>query len=354
MFLPARHLQPKLVVFVEEDEIQKFKAKMTPNSHLSIVIPTYNRAEFLDRCLGLIIPSARKLNIEIYVSDNSSEDNTGAVVSRRISEYSLIKYSCNSNNLGADKNFQIALGLPVSDYIWLLGDTYWIESVTIDFFIESFLNKKNIPDAVIFNVNKRVIDIGSNDYFDKNKLLSELGWHMTCMSSLVYSRHLIMAANFDRYRKTNFIQTGIIFEYIENKDFFIRWVSEHSVFPLAVKGVVKNSWQDSTFEIWVDKWSNFIFSLPPSYEIGAKLKCIKDHGIKSGIFSLKSIVCLRVAGILKYSVYKKYSKLLPLAINYPVSIFMVISLTPIIILKYIIFVFRWFNRGVKIEFESLK
>ena len=123
---------------------------MKPNSHLSIVIPTYNRAEFLDCCLGLIIPSAKKYNIEIYVSDNSSEDNTSAVVFRRVSEYSLIKYSCNSNNLGADKNFQIALGLPRSDYIWLLGDTYWIKSETIDFLIESFFNKKINADAIVF------------------------------------------------------------------------------------------------------------------------------------------------------------------------------------------------------------
>ncbi len=311
---------------------------MKPNSQLAFVIPTYNRADFLDCCLGLIIPSAKKYNIEIYISDNSSEDNTSEVISKRVSEYSLIKYSCNSKNLGADKNFQIALGLPKSDYIWLLGDTYWVREETIDFIIKSFSEEKIRSDAIIFNVNKRVSDIGSCDYFDKNKLLNELGWHMTCMSSLVYNRQLILAANFYRYRKTNFVQTGIIFEYIENKDFFIRWVSEYSVFPIVVENVVKNSWQDSTFEIWVDKWSNFIFSLPPSYDLSLKLSCIKDHGFKSGLFSIRGLLSLRGAGILNFGTFWRFKYNFPLVIYSPTFIIFLISILPKFIpkiMKYI-------------------
>ena len=48
---------------------------------LSIVIPTYNRAHILDKCLTLLADLAFifKNKIEILVSDNASSDNTEEV-----------------------------------------------------------------------------------------------------------------------------------------------------------------------------------------------------------------------------------------------------------------------------------
>ena len=219
------------------------------SSHLSIVIPTYNRAKFLDRCLELLIPVVMKYNIAIYISDNSSKDNTKEVVDKRIKSYRFIEYQCNQDNLGADKNFELALKMPMTDYIWLLGDTYQIKTESVNFLMEILLGGSQDVNAFVFNVIGRVGDIPSISYSDKNKLLLDLGWHMTCMSSLVYARDLISSARFERYRDTNFIQTGIIFEFIENREFVIRWVSEHSIFPVVVDGVKKNSWQNKTFQI---------------------------------------------------------------------------------------------------------
>ena len=46
------------------------------NKDLSICIPTYNRAKFLDENLSKTIPICRKFKIPIYISDNDSKDNT--------------------------------------------------------------------------------------------------------------------------------------------------------------------------------------------------------------------------------------------------------------------------------------
>ena len=46
---------------------------------LTIAIPTYNRAIFLERSLKSIISQACP-NIEIIVSDNASTDNTAKIV----------------------------------------------------------------------------------------------------------------------------------------------------------------------------------------------------------------------------------------------------------------------------------
>jgi hypothetical protein len=76
------------------------------------------------------------------------------------------------------------------------------------------------------------------------------------------------------------------------------------------------SWQDQTLEIWAKRWSNYNLSLPPSYDLDIKMKCIKDHGIKAGVFTLKSLRNLRISNHLNYKTYKQYSHAFPLAISY--------------------------------------
>ena len=49
---------------------------------LSIAIPTYNRSDFLDFFLEIHVPIARKYNVNFYISDNSSSDDTIEVIKK--------------------------------------------------------------------------------------------------------------------------------------------------------------------------------------------------------------------------------------------------------------------------------
>ncbi len=308
---------------------------MTSNPFLSIVIPTYNRVDFLDYCLEVHIPLAKVHNIPIFISDNASTDATGEVVKRRIKEYHLIQYHRNETNLGFDGNFECALKYPQTDYVWLLGDTYQIPPDGIDYVLKLITANKEKYEAIIFNVADRVIDIPQQDYTDQNQLLSDLGWHMTCLSSLVYSSKLITNADFERYKNTDLVQTAIIFESIANRNFLIHWVENFSVKSIKIKDLVKKSWQARTMQIWAEKWPNLILSLPPSYRLDIKMKCIKEHGIKSQTFTLMGLLKLRSENILNFKTYKHYSKIFPLSIDFSNITILIISLLPSTILKFI-------------------
>lgn len=279
------------------------------NAFLSIVIPTYNRATQLEKCLDLQIQAAREHCIPIYVIDNASDDETSSIVESKQKDYAFLKYKRNTHNLGPDGNFEIALKLPDTEYIWLMGDTYHIPKKNIEHLLISskITNKK--CDCVVFNVGNRVLDLSNQSYTDPNELLSDLGWHMTCMSALVYNKSLIKHANFDRYRNTSFIQCGIIFEYIENRPFNIMWIPNFSVENIFEGEGRKSSWHDQTLHTWIEKWPNFIFSLPPSYSIRSKLKCISDHAKKTKMFSIKNLIILRAENILTYAGYVKFRDL---------------------------------------------
>ena len=285
------------------------------NNSLSIVIPTFNRSEYLDICLGMQIPIVANSGIPIFISDNASTDSTEAVVKKWLKIYANIFYHRNSKNLGPDENFEIALSLPDTKYIWLMGDTYNIPSDLITVALEAISNKLVAYDAIIFNVESRVKDIPSKIYKSNCNLLEDIGWHMTCMSSLIFSKDLIAQANFTRYRNTNFIQMGIIFEYIAERNSAVLWICDSSVKSIARRNLFKDSWYESTFHIWLDRWPNFVLSLPPSYSISLKLKCIRDHASKSSQFTIRGLLKHKACGLLTLKSYNEYRYLFPIALT---------------------------------------
>jgi glycosyltransferase involved in cell wall biosynthesis len=311
------------------------------NSLISITIPTFNRAPFLDACLEYHIPLARKHNVKIFISDNASDDYTQEVVKRRCAEYSLISYIRNQDNVGADANFEQALKLADTEYVWLLGDTYTIPEKGLDYLVNLLTSCSANYDLIVFNWKNRVKDTMSQDYADPNKILSDIGWHMTCLSTLVYRVDMLRVCNFKSYLDTYFIQTGIIFDYISSHDHLIHWNRDISVETLFIDGVKKNTWAKYRFEIWFERWPKFIFSLPPVFLLSSKIKAIKDHGVKSKAFSIKNLLMMRFNNGLNLSVCKKYRYIMPLTISHPrVLIFLFIAILPIVFIKF----FKWLFR----------
>lgn len=91
---------------------------------LTIAIPTYNRAEYLDLCLSQICqqvpPGDRR--IEIIVSDNNSSDQTSAVVNKYVDRGHPVRYVKNQVNIGGDPNIIQCFNLARTKYVLVFGD----------------------------------------------------------------------------------------------------------------------------------------------------------------------------------------------------------------------------------------
>ena len=90
---------------------------------LSICIPTFKRAKYLNNCLNsiLLAKKAPGFEFEICISDNGSTDNTEDIVKGYIDKLP-INYSKNLNNLGIPKNFLKVVSIANGEFAWLLGD----------------------------------------------------------------------------------------------------------------------------------------------------------------------------------------------------------------------------------------
>jgi len=93
---------------------------------LSICIPTYNRASLLKKTLDSIVIQKRFLDtedVEIIISDNCSEDNTGELSLQYVHMFkNKIFYYKNQSNI-EDKNFGKVLSYGRGSYLKLNNDT---------------------------------------------------------------------------------------------------------------------------------------------------------------------------------------------------------------------------------------
>lgn len=92
---------------------------------LSISIPTWNRAKFLAISLESFLNQMKGINpedVELFVSDNCSDDSTAEVVKGYIDKGLPINYSKNEENIGASRNFLRCMQRASGKYILLLGD----------------------------------------------------------------------------------------------------------------------------------------------------------------------------------------------------------------------------------------
>lgn len=118
------------------------------NKLLTIAIPTYNRAELLDKQLAWLARSIQgfEAECEILVSDNCSTDNTQDIIKKWQTRLSNITFRSNKNpqNLGVMRNILYCLGSATTKYVWTIGDDDPIQDRTITYVIHKIKQHQNL------------------------------------------------------------------------------------------------------------------------------------------------------------------------------------------------------------------
>lgn len=187
---------------------------------LAICIPTYNRGNFLLECLQSIVLSIRgyEKDIEVIISDNASTDNTEDIVRTMKKEFSFIRYYKNKENLGAEKNFYVAINYSVAEYIWILGDDDKIAENALQKVLDMIKKKYSL---IISNYSIWSIDFCDKKvqyamkmnkdkvYLNHNNLMKDFGLHLGYISSIIIEKNLFLDVDKDEYN--NFSQYGFSF-----------------------------------------------------------------------------------------------------------------------------------------------
>ncbi len=176
---------------------------------LSICIPTYNRAEYLKRCI-LSALKVKSREIEIFVSDNGSEDDTWSVL-KNIKDGRL-RFIRNEKNLGFARNLVKVVEEALGAFVFLMSDEDTVNAEYIDDLIVNKISKFSDLGLVygsIFNLDKSAYYYKyKNGVFDGAKAFKKFALTHSYMSGM-----LLLKESIDFEKLHSYIQTEKHFFY---------------------------------------------------------------------------------------------------------------------------------------------
>ncbi len=115
------------------------------NPLVSIGIPTYARAEKLERAVDSVLGQTHA-NLEVVISDNASEDATEAFCRALCAREPRVRYLRSPVNRGLTANFNTVIDELRGDYVMLLSDDDWLDP---DYVATCLAELRRAPDLVL-------------------------------------------------------------------------------------------------------------------------------------------------------------------------------------------------------------
>ncbi len=171
---------------------------MTPL--LSILIPTYNRADCLDlnlKCLANQLQDLNSNKIEIIVSDNCSEDHTQSIFQKYVNRDGF-HFLSGEKNIGSDLNFLKLFQRSRGQFVWIFGDDEVLYANSLRTIINTL--QKN-PEAGLIHMTQfghlKLSDFDSHKiyelpeieiYDDSNEFLQKVSYNLSFITSNIFNR----------------------------------------------------------------------------------------------------------------------------------------------------------------------
>ena len=150
---------------------------------LSIVIPTYNRVEFLIANIQSFVQEPEFSQIQFIISDNASVDDTKEQILSFVSLYSNIKYHQNEKNLGLEANTKIAIELADGEFIKTINDYTLINKHKLARLL-SFINENRKEKPALFFLNKKINKLDTELTFSNlDEFVAKISYDSTWLST---------------------------------------------------------------------------------------------------------------------------------------------------------------------------
>jgi hypothetical protein len=200
---------------------------------LSLVVPTYNRADCLEVLLETLERELEGLRerVAIIIGDNASSDRTPDVIAAFVTFRPDTVVLRHAQNLGPEENFCRCIERVDSPYFWLLGDDDLPRAGSIRHLVE--LLEREEPDLVYLESEWRtklvdndqthpVVDLRAFAV-DRRAFARRIHVWSTFISGMIVRRGTVAggAAPLRRFTQTSLIQLGWIFDVLERGSRFI-------------------------------------------------------------------------------------------------------------------------------------
>lgn len=179
---------------------------------LSITIPTWNRANCLAEGLKQLQGQMNDINegeLEIFISDNGSDDNTQDIVESFQKEGMPITYNRNEKNMGCDYNFLKCAEFAHGKYIIIMGDDDYFKPGSLRKIID-ILQEEEIG---LLHLTSSHHDVDCKRYEVIDDFIREVSYNFTFMSANIFNASVIKnIADPQQYFNTGLLITPFFLE----------------------------------------------------------------------------------------------------------------------------------------------
>lgn len=158
----------------------------TSQPRVSVILPTYNRAEIITKCIDSVILQSYN-NWELIICDDCSTDNTEDVCRHYSTKMSKVQYLKSSSRNGLPKNRNIGLKQARGELIFFIEDDLVLERECLEILVATYDNLR-INNSV-GGIAPRLIEKNGKIYPNKepfifNKLTGEItNNYMICLEN---------------------------------------------------------------------------------------------------------------------------------------------------------------------------
>lgn len=275
-----------------------------------VAIPTYNRLDILKENLEVMLPVLEENNIQLFISDDSTDNKTEVFIKELTEKFNNINYKRNTPSLGHDENcMSIFDSVCEYSYVWYLGDSYCIDLNELIKIKEIILNNE-IDFVFVSNGNVEFSSCGFID--DLSDFILNNVWYLTLSGATIYGPRVVdyIKTIKERRKYKNFQQLGYILDYVFNKKSV-----EVSVFVNSKQAIRVNEkksgsyWKKNLISVFCFDWVNLIEFFDKGILNIKELEIIKSHNNNTKVLSIMNIISSRsVGGISFFDVinYRKY------------------------------------------------
>jgi glycosyltransferase involved in cell wall biosynthesis len=272
---------------------------------LSICIATFRRGNYIAETLNSIVQQLVD-GVELIVVDGASPDNTCEVLAPYAAEHSRLTYVREATNSGVDQDYDKAIGYAAGKYCWLMSDDDLLLPGAVDRILRELESQ---PDLVVANakvmnadlsvgLNPRLLDITADQRWDTSGgegLFAQVAPYLSFIGGVIVRRDFWQQRAREPFFGSLFIHVGVLFQAP---------AVERAVVladPLIVIRYGNAMWSGRSFEIWMFKWPQLIWSFDHFSE-AARARVVSRFPFTSP----KRLLFWRAIGSYSQSEYENY------------------------------------------------
>jgi len=298
------------------------------NENLALAIPTYNRPEILLQNLRAMLPELREHGIPIYISDDSTTDETRSAIELLRGEYPHLHYTRNQPGLGHDRNCLATLALPDAKYVWYLGDAM----IILPGVLTAILAITEEDYDFIF-LNSRVKGAGHLTALSGSEItgfFERHAWHLTMTGATIYGPKFRqwMRGHIEPRIYRNFQQLGLILEYVyATPSTFARayWFNRKT---LTHNNRKQSYWMNSVLQVFALDWVTLVDAFAEAMGSRTCEAIIRSHDRHTRVLSFKRLAELRSRDLLNPSTLQQYGPCLARAGGVPNAVLRLLAHAP--------------------------